>query len=104
MEYINSFDFGILNWIYENIHCGFLDFFMPLITALGDSGTFFIIVALALIVTKKRRKIGITMALAIFFGFIVGNLTLKPLIARIRPYDINTDVILLVLNQLETNN
>lgn len=96
MEYIYSFDFGILNWIYNNIHCDFLDFFMPLITALGDGGIFFILVSLILIITKKYRKIGITMALAIFFGFIIGNLTLKLLFARIRPYDINPNIILLV--------
>ena len=36
------------------------------------------------------------MALALVLGLLIGNLTLKPLIARIRPYDANPDVTLLI--------
>ena len=49
-----------------------------------------------LIFTKKYRKLGITMLLALALGFFIGNIILKPLVGRIRPYDINTNIVMLV--------
>lgn len=69
---------------------------MPKITVLGDKGLFWILVALVLICTKKFRKVGIMLGIAYIFGFLIGNLTLKPLIGRIRPYDVNTEIELLI--------
>ena len=87
IESITSFDFRVLDWIQENLRCAFLDFTMPKITALGNAGIFFIICALAMLFFKKTRKTGIGVAFALILGLVVCNLTLKPLIARARPYD-----------------
>ena len=87
IESITSFDFRVLDWIQENLRCAFLDFTMPKITALGNAGVFFIICALAMLFFKKTRKTGIGIAFALILGLVVCNLTLKPLIARPRPYD-----------------
>ncbi|MBQ4120258.1 MAG: phosphatase PAP2 family protein [Clostridia bacterium] len=94
---MNEFELKILDFIAEHFKCGFLDFFMPLVTKLGDGGIFWIIVALVLICTKKYRKTGIMVGVALLIGLLIGNLTLKPLIARVRPYDMpNVDIKLLV--------
>ena len=44
-----NFDLPVLNWIAENLRCAFLDFWMPLITLLGDAGIFWIITAVVLL-------------------------------------------------------
>ena len=60
---------------------------MPIITLFGEGGVFFIAIAVILLLIPKYRKMGAMLGLALAIGFLVGNLTLKPLIARIRPYD-----------------
>ncbi len=96
MNFIQNIDFSLLNWIYNNMRNDFLDVVMPLITMIGDHGLFFIILSILLILTKKYRQVGITMALAILLGFIVGNLILKPFVGRIRPYDVIPNINMLV--------
>jgi len=86
-----NFDLPILDWIADNLRCGFLDFVMPLITKLGDAGIFWIAVAVLLLFIPKYRKIGLSMGAALLMGLLVCNLTLKPLIARIRPYDLQLE-------------
>ena len=83
-----AFDFPILDWIQETLKCGFLDAVMPVITMFGDGGIFWILCSLALICTKKQRRTGLSMLLALIFGVIICNAMMKPLIGRIRPYDL----------------
>ncbi len=87
MEAIYALDFAILHWIMDNVWNPFLDVLMPLITLLGDDGIFWIAVALVLIIIPKTRKTGVMMGLAMLLGLLVGNLTMKPAFARIRPYE-----------------
>lgn len=82
-----NFDLPILEWIANNLHCPFLDFLMPLITVLGNAGIFWIAVAVILLFIPNYRKIGLGMGAALILGLLVCNITLKPLVARIRPYD-----------------
>lgn len=85
--FAESFDLPILDWIAENLSCKALDVIMPLITMLGDAGIFWIAIAVALLIFPKTRKIGLSMGAALLIGLVVCNLTIKPLAARIRPYD-----------------
>lgn len=82
-----NFDLPVLDWIAENLQCAFLDFIMPLITLLGDAGIFWIAVAAVLLLFPKYRKAGLSMGIALMIGLLVCNVTLKPLVQRIRPYD-----------------
>ena len=81
-----NFDLPILDWIAGNLYCDFLDFLMPIITMFGDAGIFWIAWAAVLLIFPKTRKIGLSMGIALILGLLVCNLTLKPLVARIRPY------------------
>ena len=81
------FDLPILDWITANLRCGFLDVLMPIITLLGDAGIFWIAASVVLLLIPKYRKAGLSMGIALLIGLLVCNLTLKPLVARIRPYD-----------------
>lgn len=74
----------------------FLDIIMPLISKIGNDGIIWISIALIFIFTKKYRIDGIGILTALLMGLLIGNIILKPLIARIRPCDINTAVELLI--------
>lgn len=89
-------DFAILDFIQENIRCGFLDTIMPMISRLGNSGFIWILGAAVLASTNKYRKNGILILLILLTGVIVGNLFLKHLVMRPRPCWINQDVDMLI--------
>lgn len=82
-----SFDLPILDWIQTNLQSPLMDKIMPIITLFGEGGIFWIAWAVLLILFPKTRKIGLGMGFALIMGLIVCNATLKPLVARIRPYD-----------------
>ncbi len=86
---LNTFEIGILDFIQNTFKCAFLDVFMPFITMFGEDGIFFIAMAVVMLFFKKTRKVGLYIGAALLMGFIVGNLTLKPLLSRMRPYDFN---------------
>ena len=81
------FDLPILDWIAQHLYCPFLDTVMPVITALGNGGIFWIAFSVILMLIPKYRKAGFSMGAALLMGLLLCNLTLKPLVARIRPYD-----------------
>ena len=81
------FDLPVLEWIAANLRCDLLDAVMPLITLLGDAGIFWIALAVILLCIPGQRRNGLAMAIALVMGLVVCNLTLKPLVARPRPYD-----------------
>ena len=82
-----SFDLPILEWIQANLQSGFMDTLMPIITIFGDGGIFWIAWSVLLLLFPKTRKIGLGMGFALILGLLVCNVTLKPMIARPRPYD-----------------
>ena len=87
-----SFDLPILDWIQANLQCGILDVLMPIITYFGEDGIGWIAWAVLLLFFKKHRKTGLGMAFAMIIGLVVCNMTLKPLIGRIRPYDFQAEL------------
>jgi len=84
----SMFEAGFLTWIQENLRMPVLNEIMVGITTLGNGGVFWIVVALALLAFKKTRKAGIQCAAAMLLTLLVVNVTLKPSIARTRPYDL----------------
>ena len=93
---MNGFEIKILDFIQKVFKCGFMDEFMKIMSILGDKGLIWILIALVLIINKKTRKIGITTGLALILGLIVGNALLKNIVGRIRPYDFNPQIDLIV--------
>lgn len=96
MEWIVNFDFAILDWIQLHLRNAFLDVVMPLITMLGDHGIFFIAVGLLCVCFRRSRRCGFFLLAALLMGLLICNITLKPLVARIRPYELNPGVDLLI--------
>lgn len=89
-------EFAILDFFNTYIKNDFLDILVPFITSLGNGGFIWIVITIILLVMKKTRKIGFYMALSLIFSLIVCNLTLKPIFARTRPFEINKDITLLI--------
>lgn len=94
-------EFAVLDFIQNNLRCEFLDFIVPKITRLGDAGILWLIITVIFLLTKKYRKTGIVMAIALIVDLIFCNIIIKPLVARTRPYDINTAVKLLIPAQVD---
>lgn len=88
MTWILAMDNAILGAV-QQLRCAFLDWLLPLYSSLGNGGMIFILIALVLLLIPKTRHVGATMALALIFCLLAGNLLLKPLVARVRPYDAN---------------
>ena len=82
-----SFDLPILEWIQANLQSGFMDTIWPIITLFGDAGIFWMIWATLLLFIPKYRRTGLGMWFALAMGLLICNITLKPLVGRMRPYD-----------------
>lgn len=85
----------ILDWI-QTLRTPLGDAVIPLITALGNHGLIWIMLTAVLLVIPKTRRSGAVLAAALLVDLIVCNGILKPLIARTRPFGVNTAVTLLI--------
>lgn len=93
---MNGYELKILDFVRENLANPVLDAVMPIITKFGDGGIFWIALAVIFIIFKRTRKMGLCMGLSLLIGFLTGNVILKNVVARIRPYDLNPEIELLV--------
>lgn len=85
-EMIQQFDEQALVWIAEHVRCGLLDPFMKLYTQLGNTGMLFIVLGVVMLFFKQTRKAGVSALCAMLIGLFVVNFTIKPLVARARPW------------------
>ena len=88
-----SIELNILDW-FQTLHTPFLDKLMVFITSLGNAGIIWMTIVFLLI--PKMRKTGAVMTAALIIDLLLCNVILKNLVARTRPYDVNTGVQLLV--------
>ncbi len=101
---------SILLWIQNHMRNDTLTANFSRITVLGDKGIFWIVIGLILLaaagITWQRNKTSgntenpylipaLTCVLSMVLSFIIGNLILKNVFARVRPYDTISDLILL---------
>lgn len=90
------FELSILDFIQTHLRSTVLDAAMPAITALGNGGILWIGSAALLLLLPKTRKVGAAIAVSLLLEALCCNLILKPLVERVRPYDINSAVQLLI--------
>ncbi len=93
---MNWFEISLLHRLHDALACPFLDAVMPPVTFLGEGGAFWIALALVLLLIPKTRKTGMHVGIALLVGLILCNLILKPLVGRIRPYDLDPTLSLIV--------
>ncbi len=87
-----GFDRAVFEWIertfFDRGISAVLTPVMAFITHLGDSGIFWIALAICLVIFKKTRKYGLILTVGLAFMLLLNDIILKPLIARPRPFDI----------------
>lgn len=96
MEAILGFDFAILDFIRENIANPLLDVIMKIVTISGDAGMIWIAAIILCLIFKRTRKAGVCMAVAMILVLLICNLTLKPIVARPRPFSLREDIELII--------
>ena len=90
-----NIELKIQDW-FQTLHTPVLDKFMTSVTKLGNAGIFWIILTVLFLLIPKMRKTGVVMAAALIIDLLLCNVLLKNLVARTRPYDVNTGIQLLV--------
>ncbi|AKL97327.1 membrane-associated phospholipid phosphatase [Clostridium aceticum] len=79
-------DLRVLEFVYRYLQNATLDVFMVLLSRLGDYGLLWLIISLGLMISKKHKKLGYMSLSSILLGFITGELILKNIIQRNRPF------------------
>ncbi len=82
-----NFDLNVFQWI-QSIQNDFLDALMVGITTLGNAGAVFIVLGLVLLFTKKYRKAGLAVIVALLIMLLCNDLFLKEFFARPRPFNL----------------
>lgn len=90
MDNLNLIESEALLWIQEHLRNPIMDIIMPLFSYSNEAGAIAILTVLVLLIWKKYRNTGVTAAASLAAEFVVVNWILKPIIDRIRPYDVNT--------------
>ena len=85
-ELIQQLDERALVWIAQNLRGGPLEPVMKVYTQLGNTGLLFIALGLIMLLFKSTRKAGFSALCAMLIGLVVVNFTIKPLVARDRPW------------------
>ena len=93
-------EFQILDAL-QKIHTPIIDTLMCGITRLGDAGMIWILLCIVLLLMPKTRKSGMVLLAALLVDLLICNVILKPTIQRIRPFDVITDIELLVKRPLD---
>lgn len=92
MDSLQSMDIMILTQLRNFFHAPWLDRLMILISTLGDNGLLWIGLGVLLFLLGNRRNPwrtwGILLLLSLAANALVCNVLLKPMIARVRPYDL----------------
>lgn len=86
-DWLLPFDLGVFQWI-QGIHNDVFDALMVGITTLGNAGAVFIALGLVLLFTKKYRKAGFAVLVALIVMLLCNDLFLKEFFERPRPFNL----------------
>ena len=86
IQSLEKMDFNILKYITDHFHNVALDKVMPIITYLGNGGLIWIILSIVLMINNKYRKIGFLTLCSMVLGAILGEVILKQIFHRSRPF------------------
>ena len=89
VDLMQSFDLTVLDRLQTLEPGSAAERIWKFITLFAESGIFWIVLAVVLLLFRRTRRWGLAMGIALTLGLIVGNMVLKNAVARIRPYDVN---------------
>lgn len=94
MEMIQQMDFAVLDFIQAAIKNAILDPVMLVLSYVGEIGAIWIVFGIIMLFFRKKRATGLMILVSLALFGLIGELALKHLIARPRPFYINTDITL----------
>ncbi|MEG1751137.1 MAG: phosphatase PAP2 family protein [Raoultibacter sp.] len=96
LAWITSLDFTLLDALQTSCASPALDCLMPFITNAGNMGIIWAFIGCGLLLSPRYRRFGIGIFIALGLSFVLGSLILKPLVGRIRPFEMNPAIQLLI--------
>ena len=90
-----AWEFDVLYW-FQELHQPVLDKIVVAVTTLGNSGIFWLILTVLMLIFCKDKKPAWTSAVALILSLLVCNILLKNTVARERPCWIDPSVEMLV--------
>lgn len=97
---MNPFDQSVMSFVQTNCHNAFTDHLFPVVTYLGEAGVFWIALAVLLVIFGKKsgwRVTGAAMLAAMLMGLLIGELCVKNIVCRPRPFQVvSRDIRLLI--------
>lgn len=96
MDWITQVDKTILLTIHEYIENKFFDWLMPIITYIGNLGAIWLAIGLCLLLSKKHRYTGFLTLFSLGLSAFFGEIILKNIIGRPRPFLQIEDISLLI--------
>ena len=88
LQRIQSTDLRVLHWIHKNMRNRACNILMPLITMTGNFGIIWFLTVGALFIFKPYRTVAYATFWSLFFSAFFGNLIIKNLAKRRRPFDV----------------
>ncbi|ACU93975.1 PAP2 superfamily protein [Cryptobacterium curtum DSM 15641] len=89
-------DLAILHMIHTLSVVPLLNSVMVGFTSLGEYGAVWLALAVMLTLTKKYRAWGICLVAAVGLTWVLGDVVLKPLVARPRPFMVDSSIALII--------
>ena len=93
---VTRWDLDVLLFIQDQLRMDMLTPFWKAITFLANGGWFWVLLSVILVLNKKSRRTGFMAMLSMAVGYLIVNLVLKNAVARIRPYEVEPALTLLV--------
>ena len=93
-EAINSVDMAILEFIQNTFRGAFLDYIMVALSYMGEAGAIWIVAGVIMLFFKKTRLMGVMALTAMAVGYLIGELCIKNLVCRPRPFVVVPDAVL----------
>lgn len=88
MTALSLFELPVLHW-FQTLHNPLCDALSLLLDRLAAHGEIFILLILLMLLYKPTRPAGMVCAAALLLNLLVVNITIKPLVARVRPNDLD---------------
>lgn len=86
MEGINGFDRIVMEFVQQHFHNIITDRLFPILTYLGEAGAVWILLALFFLFQKRYRRQGVLLLCAMGAGLLLGEILLKNIVCRERPF------------------
>ncbi len=93
---ITAIDFRVLNAIQRKMRCRALDCIMPKVSMAGNFGMVWLLTAVLFLTSESYEDAGVKIICGLSAGVILGNLLLKNIFSRPRPFQTDKTKTLLI--------